>query len=84
MAWFILVMHLVDIFWHVAPNFRLDGFSVSVMDVMVPVGLFGIWFFFVLNRLKRYPLIPQKDPRFEELVASVSKAPVSKAAGSKA
>lgn len=78
-AWFILVMHLVDIFWHVAPNFRLDGFSVSIMDVMVPVGLFGIWFFFVLNRLKRFPLIPQKDPRFEELVASVSKAPVSKA-----
>ncbi len=73
-AWFILVMHLVDIFWHVAPNFRQDGFSFSVMDVVIPLGLGGIWFYFVIDRLKKNPLIPQKDPRFEELVKSVSNA----------
>ena len=73
-AWFILIMHLVDIFWHVAPNFRPDGFGFSVMDVIIPFGLGAIWFYFVINRLKKNPLIPQKDPRFEELVESVSKA----------
>jgi len=72
-AWFILIMHLVDIFWHVAPNFRHDGLAVSILDLAVPFGLFGIWFYFVVNRLKKHPLIPQKDARFEELVESVEK-----------
>jgi hypothetical protein len=42
------------------------------MDVVVPIGLGGIWLFFVINRLKKRPLVPQKDPRFEKLVASIS------------
>ena len=71
-AVFILVMHLVDIFWHVAPNLQHNGFHVSIMDVVVPIGLGGIWLFFVINRLKKRPLVPQKDPRFEKLVASIS------------
>jgi len=71
-AVFILIMHLVDIFWHVAPNFQHNGFHVSVTDVVVPIGLGGIWLFFVINRLKKRPLVPQKDPRFEKLVASIS------------
>lgn len=71
-AWFILATHFVDIFWHVAPNFRLDGFGFSLVDVMIPLGLGSIWFYFVINRLKKNPLIPQKDPRFKELVESVS------------
>ncbi len=71
-AWFIFTMHLVDIFWHVAPNFRHDGFAFNIMDFIVPIGLVCIWLFFVINRLKKNPLIPQKDARFTELVESVS------------
>lgn len=71
-AWFILVMHFVDIFWHVAPNFRHNGFDLNLIDVIIPLGLGGIWFYYVINRLKKNPLIPQKDPRFKELVESVS------------
>lgn len=71
-AVFILSLHLVDIFWHVAPNLRHEGLHIGVTDVAVPVGLAGIWFFFVINRLKKRPLIPQKDPRFVKLVESVS------------
>jgi len=71
-AVFILVMHLVDIFWHVVPNLRPEGFHIGLTDVMVPIGLGCIWFFFVINRLKKRPLIPQKDPRFVKIIESIS------------
>jgi hypothetical protein len=71
-AVFILIMHLVDIFWHVVPNLRPEGFHIGLTDVMVPIGLGCIWFFFVINRLKKRPLIPQKDPRFVKIIESIS------------
>ncbi|MBM3263119.1 MAG: hypothetical protein FJY97_06785 [candidate division Zixibacteria bacterium] len=76
-AIFIFVMHWVDMYWHIAPNFHGEGFHFSPLDFIVPAGLVGVWFFFVLRRLKTCPLIPQKDPRFGHLVESASTAQAS-------
>lgn len=64
----IMGMHLVDLFWHIAPNFSDHGLQVSPLDVLLPVGIGGIWMAVFLRRLKSRPLIPQKDERFTAFV----------------
>lgn len=71
-AIFILIMHWVDMYWHIAPNFHGEAVHFNILDLVVPVGLFGLWLFFVLKRLKSRPLIPQRDPRFGHLVEPLS------------
>lgn len=61
-------MHLVDLFWHVVPNFHPHGVHVSVMDILLPVGIGGIWLALCIRWLKNRPLLPMKDPRFQELI----------------
>jgi hypothetical protein len=74
-AAFIFAMHWLDMYWHIVPNFHGEGFHFSVLDIALPAGLGGVWFFFLLRRLKARPLIPQRDARFEKLVESVSSVP---------
>lgn len=41
---------LVEIFWMVAPNFYLHHVHVSWADVLVPLGVFGVWLGYFLYR----------------------------------
>ena len=65
----ILVMRLVDIIWLVAPAFPHSGFAVHWMNVVVPVGLVGIWLFLFARQLRSRPLLPLNDPFFKETFA---------------
>jgi hypothetical protein len=65
----ILVMRLVDLIWLVAPNFEHHGFPFHWMDVVIPIGLTGIWVFLFVRQLRSRPLLPLNDPFFKEAFA---------------
>lgn len=74
LAIFILVMRLVDMFYLIGPSNRISGgfqpgaFVVSWMDFVAPVAVGGIWLWWFFGELVKRPLVPAKDPYFEEAV----------------
>lgn len=50
----ILFMHLVEIFWFVAPNFYGHDMHVHWMDVAAPIGVGGLWVFWFSRRLRAF------------------------------
>ncbi|HEX5474729.1 MAG TPA: hypothetical protein VFX12_08725 [Vicinamibacterales bacterium] len=65
-ALFILAMRLVDLIWMIAPNFNQSGFPVHWLDVVVPLGLVGIWVYLFSGQLAKWPLVPFNDPYWKE------------------
>ena len=63
-AFVIVFMHLVEIFWFVEPAFQAGAFSVHWLDVLVPVGIGGLWLSAFLWQLESRSLYPLHDPRF--------------------
>ena len=80
LAWFILVMRLIDLIWYVSPAFRHlapEGAGASHalipmhwMDIAIPVGLTGIWVFLLVRQLRSRALFPMNDPYLKEAFAS--------------
>jgi hypothetical protein len=58
------VMHLIELFWLVAPTFYPQGFSLHWTNLLAPVGVGGVWFSAFLWQLKGRSLLPFQDPRF--------------------
>jgi hypothetical protein len=58
------VMHLIELFWLVAPTFYPQGFSLHWMNLLAPVGIGGVWFSAFLWQLQGRSLLPFRDPRF--------------------
>jgi hypothetical protein len=54
----VLLVRLVDLFWMVMPAFHPGRFRVHWMDLLMPVGLGGLWLAAFVWRLKRRPLLP--------------------------
>jgi hypothetical protein len=79
LAWFILVMRLVDLIWYVSPAFRHTtpegaGAAPSLMpmhwmDIAIPIGLTAIWVFLFVRQLRTRPLFPLNDPYLKEAFA---------------
>ncbi len=65
-AFLMILMRLVDLFWVVAPNFNPEHVSVHWLDLMTPVAIGGVWLAAFLHQLKGQPLLPLKDPRLQE------------------
>ena len=62
---FILVVRMVDMLWVVAPTFT-PGLRVQPFDILLPIGMGGIWIWAFTRYLIQEPLVPLHDPRFEE------------------
>lgn len=79
-AIFVILMRLVDLIWLVAPTFShasADQGSrfepmLHWMDVVIPVGLAGLWVFLFARQLRSRPLLPTNDPYFKEIFAHES------------
>lgn len=75
LAIFILVMRVVDMFYLIGPSNRITGgmapgaFHISWMDFVAPVAVGGIWLWWFFGELAKRPLVPAKDPYFEEAIA---------------
>lgn len=77
LALFILFMRLVDMFYQIGPTFRVDpnwtlpqgSFYVSWLDIVGPIAVGGIWLWYFFGQLMSRPIVPAKDPYFEEAIA---------------
>jgi hypothetical protein len=63
----ILVVRFVDLFWLIAPALHAEGFHLHWLDLVLPIGLGGVWLATFLTCLKRRPLLAERDPRFASL-----------------
>ncbi len=70
----LLVMHVVEMYWLVLPNYaRAMGIAprdpasltVSPLDLLCFVGVGGVYLAAVLYRMAKHPLVAVGDPRFE-------------------
>jgi hypothetical protein len=64
-AGLVLLMRLVDMYWMVLPAFGGGEVHVTWMDVLLPLGMGGIWLAYFLWQLERMPILPVHDPRME-------------------
>ncbi len=77
LAIFILVMRLVDMYGIIGPSPRIGEvekhlleipFRLSVWDFVAPVAIGGIWIWWFIRELKQRPIVPFKDPFFENAI----------------
>ena len=61
----ILVVHWVDLYWLIAPNFHHGGISLSWMDLTTLVGIGGIFIWYFWRRYSAHALIPINDPKLK-------------------
>lgn len=64
-ALLVLAMRLVDMYWMVLPAFGA-GSHVQWIDVLLPLGMGGLWFGYFTWQLQQMPLLPVNDPRMKE------------------
>ena len=60
-AGLILFMQLVFMYYQVMPGLSAAGLREQWMDVLLPIGIGGIWLADFLRQLRRYPLLPLHD-----------------------
>jgi hypothetical protein len=58
----LLCVHLVEIFWRIAPSFRQAGLAIHWLDIAAPIAVGGIWIAAFAWLLKRRPLVALHDP----------------------
>jgi hypothetical protein len=68
-AIFILLFRYLDLVWLVEPMFGHEGFPLHWLNLAVPAGLLGVWFFLFARQLRSRPLLPLNDPFFKEAFA---------------
>lgn len=70
-AAFMLLMHWIDLFWLIYPNFheKFPAPPVPLVELAALVGVGGIWLGGILYFTGDKPLIPLKDPRLGESLA---------------
>ncbi|HUI06440.1 MAG TPA: hypothetical protein VL486_05490 [Verrucomicrobiae bacterium] len=69
-AWLILVMGVVDVFWIVAPGFHRTQLAVHWTDGAALVGIGGVWVGMYVRQLRSKSLLPVHDARIEEELES--------------
>ena len=68
-ALLLLFMRFVDVSWLVLPAFTAGKFRIHWLDVVLPIGLGGVWLALFARNLLTRPLLPEHDPGFEEALA---------------
>lgn len=66
MAIWLVVVHLIEIFWFVVPGFYQTGFHLDWLDVVATLGIGGFWVAVFTWQLAGKPLVPLHDPRLPE------------------
>jgi len=66
----VIVMRFVDLIWLTGPELHDGVFSLSWMDLMLAVGIGGVWLWFFATQLNRRPLLPIHDPDIESVFAA--------------
>lgn len=69
LAGFIILMRWVDLFWLIVPAFHQAGLHLHWLDVVMPIALGGVWLAAFTWQLAGKPLLPQRDPGLQEVLA---------------
>lgn len=64
-AFYIVLVRFVDLYWWVVPNFRPSLADFNLADLGAPLLLGGIWLTLWANSVERRPLVSAYDPRIE-------------------
>jgi hypothetical protein len=67
LAFFIMCMRMVDIYWYVIPNFR-DAKLFSISYLAAPIGLGGLWLANFFYNFQQRPLLPLYEPQVENFL----------------
>jgi hypothetical protein len=67
----ILVARVVDLFWLIAPEFHVEGVSVSWLDVVLPATLGCLWLGGFVWQLRGRAILPVHDPQFDETIGRI-------------
>jgi hypothetical protein len=70
-AYMILVLRVVDLFWLVAPEFHRDGVAVSWLDLVLPFSLSAFWLGCFVWQLRGRAILPVHDPQFDEALGRI-------------
>ncbi len=69
LAGFILLMRVVDMFYIISPSHRIHptggygiSYQFSILDIVAPIAVGGIWLWYFFGELMKCPLVPVKDP----------------------
>ncbi len=65
----ILVMRYVDLYWLTGPEFHEGHFVISWMDLIMPIGIGGVWLWYFAGQLKTRPLVPVQDPYLQDALS---------------
>lgn len=68
-AIWMLVVHYVDLYWLVMPNFEAHRIPFSVLDVLCWIGLAAVFAAAAIARARKGNLIPTRDPRLGSSMA---------------
>ncbi|HUJ31869.1 MAG TPA: hypothetical protein VLY23_11360 [Candidatus Acidoferrum sp.] len=61
----LIFLSVVDVYWLIIPGFEPGGPYFHPTDFLALIGIGGLWIGAFLAQLKRWPLLPLHDPRFE-------------------
>jgi hypothetical protein len=62
-----IFISFVDMFWLVVPAFEQYGPRVHPLDLTLPIAIGEFWIATFIWQLKRRPVVPLHDPRFERV-----------------
>ncbi len=63
----LLLMGYLDLFWIIEPNFS-NSLTVTLADIVVPIGIGGIWLWYFFRNLGSLPLLPAYDRDAHEVL----------------
>jgi len=69
LAWFVIVMRVVDLIWTIGPAVRHQTSTIHWLDFAAVIGLGGVWLTFFFSTLGTRALVPAHDPYFKEAMA---------------
>jgi hypothetical protein len=67
LAVWMMLMRYLDLFWIIEPNFS-KTLTVTIADIVVPIGIGGIWLWYFFRNLAALPLLPAYDPDAHEVL----------------
>jgi len=70
LAFLLLFMRLVDIYWYVVPNFAhaRGHFYFSLWYLVAPIALGGLWLGYFFFNLRQRPILPAYEPQMPSLL----------------
>jgi hypothetical protein len=66
----VILMRFVDLIWLTGPELHDGRFGISWLDLIMPIGIGGVWLWFFATQLKNRPLLPIRDPDIENVFSA--------------